>query len=61
MTPDASLRVVLGHDWLTGMRGGERVLELAASRYPAAPIMTLLCNHRAISRALNAHPIITSP
>ncbi len=61
MPPAASLRVVLGHDWLTGMRGGERVLELAASRYPAAPIMTLLCNHGAISPALNAHPIVTSP
>jgi hypothetical protein len=28
------LRVVLIHDWLTGMRGGEKVLETLCRRWP---------------------------
>jgi glycosyltransferase involved in cell wall biosynthesis len=35
------LRVVLVHDWLTGMRGGEKVLELLCEAYPAADLLTL--------------------
>lgn len=35
-------RVALVHDWLTGMRGGEKVLEAIAEIYPRAPIHTLL-------------------
>ncbi len=54
------LRVTLGHDWLTGMRGGERVLELLADGFPGAPILTLFCNPSAISDRLRQHPIRTS-
>jgi len=35
-------RVVLVHDWLTGMRGGEKCLESACRRWPEAPLYTLL-------------------
>jgi glycosyltransferase involved in cell wall biosynthesis len=35
-------RVVLIHDWLTGMRGGERVLEVLCGLFPRAPLFTLL-------------------
>src|SRR5438094_4371131 len=35
-------RVVLIHDWLTGMRGGEKCLEPLARRWPAARLFTLL-------------------
>jgi len=35
-------RVVLVHDWLTGMRGGEKCLEPACRRWPDAKIYTLL-------------------
>jgi glycosyltransferase involved in cell wall biosynthesis len=35
-------RVVLVHDWLTGMRGGEKCLESACRRWPQAPLYTLL-------------------
>jgi glycosyltransferase involved in cell wall biosynthesis len=35
-------RVVLAHDWLTGMRGGERVLEELCRLFPGAPLLTLL-------------------
>ena len=34
--------VALVHDWLTGMRGGEKVLDLLCRLYPSAPLWTLL-------------------
>jgi glycosyltransferase involved in cell wall biosynthesis len=37
----ATKRVVLVHDWLTGMRGGEKVLELLCETYPTADLLTL--------------------
>ena len=37
----ALLKVVLVHDWLTGMRGGEKVLELLCEAYPGADLVTL--------------------
>lgn len=36
------MRVALVHDWLTGMRGGERVLLQLARRYPDADLHTLV-------------------
>jgi hypothetical protein len=38
----AELRVALVHDWLTGMRGGEKVLLELCRMFPAARIYTLL-------------------
>ena len=35
------LKVALVHDWLTGQRGGEKVLEALAEIFPEAPIYTL--------------------
>jgi glycosyltransferase involved in cell wall biosynthesis len=35
------VRVALVHDWLTGQRGGEKVLEVLAEIFPDAPIYTL--------------------
>jgi len=52
--------VILAHDWLTGMRGGERVLELLCRAFPDAPIYTLIHNPSAVSNTINSHPIITS-
>ena len=56
----APVRVALAHDWLTGMRGGERCLELLAQAYPDAPIATLIHRKASLSAAINAHPIQTS-
>ena len=56
----SSRRVALVHDWLTGMRGGERVLELLAAGFPQATIHTLLHCPSAISAGINAHSIETS-
>jgi glycosyltransferase involved in cell wall biosynthesis len=36
------LRVVLVHDWLTGMRGGEKCLEVLCRRFPRAPLFNIL-------------------
>lgn len=52
--------VTLAHDWLTGMRGGERVLQVLCGLFPDAPITTLFHNPTAIDPNLNAHPITTS-
>jgi len=35
------IKVALVHDWLTGRRGGEKVLEVLAEIFPQAPIYTL--------------------
>lgn len=53
-------RVALVHDWLTGMRGGEKVLERIAAEFPGAPIHTLFHFPGTVSAALEAHPIRTS-
>ena len=52
--------VTLCHDWLTGMRGGERVLELLCAGFPRAPIRTLIHHAAAVSSAINAHAVTTS-
>jgi glycosyltransferase involved in cell wall biosynthesis len=36
------MRVALVHDWLTGMRGGEKVLEVLCEVYPDADLFTLV-------------------
>lgn len=38
----AGLKVALVHDWLTGMRGGEKCLEVMAEIFPDADLFTLL-------------------
>jgi len=53
-------RVALVHDWLTGMRGGEKVIELIGSLYPEAPLYTLFHFPGCVSPAIESHPIRTS-
>lgn len=55
-----SLRVVLVHDWLTGMRGGEKVLEVLCRRWPNAPLYTLLHQRGSCSPIIENRPIVTS-
>jgi hypothetical protein len=50
------VNVALVHDWLTGMRGGEKVLDAIAELYPGAPIHTLLHVKGSVSASLEAHP-----
>ncbi len=51
---DASIsgRVVLIHDWLTGMRGGEKVLDIFCRRWPDAPLYTVLHRRGSVSAAI---------
>jgi len=53
-------KVALVHDWLTGMRGGEKVLAHIAGLFPRAPIYTLFHFRGSVSPELESHPIITS-
>jgi len=48
--------VALVHDWLTGMRGGEKVLEAIAELYPGATIHTLLHVRGSVSEPLERLP-----
>jgi glycosyltransferase involved in cell wall biosynthesis len=54
------LRVALVHDWLTGMRGGEKVLEAIGTLFPEAPVFTLFHFPGSVSAAIERHPIQTS-
>jgi glycosyltransferase involved in cell wall biosynthesis len=54
------VRVALVHDWLTGMRGGERVLLSLARLFPDAPIHTLLHVKGSLARELEAREIRTT-
>ncbi len=56
----AGRRIVLGHDWLTGMRGGERVLAMFCEAFPDAPLATLLSNPSSVSAVIREREIITS-
>ena len=49
MKQAVSPRVVLVHDWLTGMRGGEKCLEVLCRHWPTAQLFTLLHNMGSVS------------
>ncbi len=49
--------VALVHDWLTGMRGGERVLEGLLELVPDAEIFTLVHVPGAVSERIETRPI----
>jgi glycosyltransferase involved in cell wall biosynthesis len=54
------MRVALVHDWLTGMRGGEKVLEALCEQLPAAEIFTLVHVPGSVSPTIEALPRHTS-
>jgi len=54
------MRVALVHDWLTGMRGGEKVLEAIAGIYPKAEIFTLVHVKGSVSALIESRTIRTS-
>lgn len=47
-----AVRVALVHDWLTGMRGGEKVLEAVCALFPGAPLFTLVHVPGSVSPAI---------
>ena len=38
----AGLNIAIVHDWLTGMRGGEKCLEVLCRAFPSAELFTLI-------------------
>lgn len=54
------MKVVLLHDWLTGFRGGERVLEAFCELFPDAPIYTLIHDPGSTSEIIESRVIHTS-
>lgn len=53
-------RVAVVHDWLNGMRGGEKVLEVLLELFPGARLYTLFHDPERLSPALRRHPVTTS-
>ena len=54
------MRVALVHDWLTGMRGGERCLEVFCELFPHADLFTLLHVPGSVSRVIEERRVVTS-
>ncbi|MCW5798251.1 MAG: Putative Glycosyl transferase, group 1 [Nitrospira sp.] len=54
------MKVAIVHDWLTGMRGGERCLEAFCELFPDADVYTLLHIKRSVSLTIERHRIRTS-
>jgi glycosyltransferase involved in cell wall biosynthesis len=54
------MKIALVHDWLTGMRGGEKVLEVFCELFPHAHLYTLLHNKGSVSYTIESMDIRTS-
>lgn len=54
------MNVALVHDWLNGMRGGEKLLELWCNLFPDAPIYTLFYEPDRVSAKIRSHQVIPS-
>jgi glycosyltransferase involved in cell wall biosynthesis len=53
-------KVAIIHDWLNGMRGGEKVLEEILTLYPAADIFTLFYEPGSVSERIRSRKVIVS-
>jgi glycosyltransferase involved in cell wall biosynthesis len=54
------MKVALVHDWLTGMRGGEKCLEILCELFPEATLYTLLHKKGSVSETISRMKIETS-
>ena len=54
------MKIALVHDWLTGMRGGEKCLEVLCRRFPEARLFTLVHAAGSTSPAIERMRITTS-
>lgn len=59
--PQGELRVALVHDWLTGLRGGEKCLERLCRMFPNATIHTLIHDVGKCGPVIESMAIRTSP
>ena len=53
-------KIAIIHDWLTGMRGGERCLEVFCELFPTADLFTLLHRRGLVSPTIERMAIHTS-
>ena len=54
------MKVAIIHDWLTGMRGGEKCLEVFCELFPGATLFTLVHKKGSVSPAIEKMDIRTS-
>ncbi|MGE5245600.1 MAG: glycosyltransferase [Betaproteobacteria bacterium] len=54
------MKLALVHDWLTGMRGGEKALEVICERFPDAELFTLVHVRGSVSPTIERRRIHTS-
>jgi glycosyltransferase involved in cell wall biosynthesis len=54
------MKLAIVHDWLTGMRGGEKALEVICERFPDAELFTLIHVRGSVSPAIERLPAHTS-
>ena len=54
------MRVALVHDWLTGMRGGEKALERLCEVFPEAELYTLVHVPGSVSKLIEDRPVHTA-
>lgn len=54
------MKLALIHDWLTGMRGGEKALEVVCERFPEAELFTLVHVPGSVAPVIERRPIHTS-
>jgi glycosyltransferase involved in cell wall biosynthesis len=57
----SGLRVALVHDWLTGVRGGEKCLEVLCRAFPRATVHTLIHRRGSAGPTIEGMDIRTSP
>ncbi|MBI4404156.1 MAG: glycosyltransferase [Deltaproteobacteria bacterium] len=60
MPTDPQPKVAIVHDWINGMRGGEKVLECFCELFPQADIFTLFFKEGASSPTIEKHKIQAS-
>ena len=53
-------KIALSHDWLNGMRGGEKCLEVLCDLYPQSSVFTLFHQKGLVSDRIARHPIYAS-
>ncbi|MGQ3685118.1 MAG: glycosyltransferase [Candidatus Loosdrechtia sp.] len=54
------MRIAIVHDWLTGMRGGEKVLEVFCELFPDSDLFTLIHTGGSVSKIIENKRIYTS-
>jgi glycosyltransferase involved in cell wall biosynthesis len=55
------MRVALVHDWLTGLRGGEKALDALCEVFPAADLFTLVHVPGSTSARIERRRVVASP